>query len=128
MIEKYAEYMQRTFPQSLYGQWNQCVEFCKKMQADFPELVLKRGYVYSHQNVDNSDPRYPKQYPHFWLETFDGIKVDPTVLQFSLLGELHYVEIGDKPYLGNCSGCGVMCFEPKYGEDGLECSKCHWTS
>lgn len=128
---KYLEYMERTFPQGMYEQWNKCFQFCKKMNKDFPELVMRRGYVYSHQNLDNNDPRYPKQYTHFWLETEDGSIVDPTIKQFSLLGELHYVNVGKLPYQGICNGCGQLLFSeetPRTDEDGLICGKCHWTN
>jgi len=128
-MSKYTEYMLETFPQGLYEQWNKCKEFCAKMHRDFPELILKTGYVYSYKNIDNYGDLH-KQYPHVWLETKEGEIVDPTVKQFGLLGELHYVDSKGKPFRGSCNGCGQLLFtdHPKYDAEGLICGKCKWTS
>jgi len=57
--QKYVDYMLETFPQTLEGQWLHCLEFSIRMMGEFPELLLKQGYVYSHENIDNHNPRYP---------------------------------------------------------------------
>lgn len=117
----YVRFMKSHFPQTLQGQWLNCREFSIRMFRYFTELEMKIGYVYSHQNIDNYSKKYPKQYPHCWLETEDGVKVDPTVLQFALLGELHYVETGLSPS-GSCMGCGNLLFEKRD-----YCGKCEWS-
>jgi hypothetical protein len=120
MMEKYNEYMLANFPQDLMDQWLKCFEFSTAMQAEFPELTLRKGYVYSSVNIDNYSDQYPRQYPHAWLTTPWGEIVDPTVLQFSLLGPLVYVET--EHYHFKCGGCGQ--FQP---QDEDYCGKCEWS-
>ena len=118
--QKYVDYMLETFPQTLEGQWLHCLEFSIRMMGEFPELLLKQGYVYSHENIDNHNPRYPKQYTHAWNETADGVIVDASVLQFSNLGELIY-EVGFPT--GVCMGCGQFLFAEREGY----CGNCEWS-
>lgn len=118
--QKYLDFMLKTFPQTLEGQWMHCLEYSIKMMGPFPELLLKQGYVYSHENIDNYNPKYPKQYTHAWLETAEGIIVDPSVLQFMNLGKLEYVECVPS---GCCMGCGQFFFEKK----DTYCGNCEWS-
>jgi hypothetical protein len=90
------------------------------MKRDFPELTLKKGYVFSFQNPDNAHPDFPKQYPHAWLVDPSGKIIDPTVLQFCMLGELHYKEAALEDMQSHCEGCGQYC-------KGRFCGKCHWS-
>jgi hypothetical protein len=117
---QYLDYMLASFPQTRLDQWLKCLEFSEKMQGKFPELELKKGYVFSHENIDNHDPDHPVQYAHAWLLDETGLKIDPTVLQFSLLGELQYVEAGHPT--GKCMGCGDMMYDNQY----VYCGKCKW--
>jgi len=117
---KYTQYMAGTFATDAKGQWNKCLAYCLKMKEEFPELTLKKGYVYSHQNIDNANPGFPRQYPHAWLTDPNGYIIDPTVLQFSLLGELIYVEADMEKLRYRCEGCGQHC-EHRF------CGKCPWS-
>ncbi len=118
---EYLDYMMATFPQNRLAQWLNCLQFSEKMLRKFPELELKKGYVFSHHNMDNLHPDHPIQYAHAWLEDEAGLKIDPTVLQFSLMGELHYVESGAPT--GKCMGCGDLMFDNEY----VYCGKCEWS-
>lgn len=122
-MDKYEQYMQDTFSQDPNEQWLKCVDWCKQMQKEFPELRLVKGCVYSHQNLDNISSRYPKQYPHAWLETAEGKKIDPTVLQFSLLGKLIYDEWETPPETRPCNGCGQYHWK----KGSIVCGECEWS-
>jgi hypothetical protein len=81
-----------------------CQEVVAEMKAAFPELLIKKGVVYSKNNPDNYDKQTPKEYPHWWLEAEKGEIVDPTVQQFTLIGEVIYKEIKNPTF--RCKGCG----------------------
>lgn len=120
MNETYQIYMKTKFPQEALSQWNKCFDFTAIMQKDFPELTVRIGYVFSFENRDNAHPDFPKQYPHAWLTDKQGNIIDPTVLQFCLLGELHYKEAALEDMTNRCEGCGQFTSE-RY------CGKCHWS-
>lgn len=120
MLEHYEIYMSETFPQDPNAQWLKCLEFSTKMNAQFPELTLRKGYVYSLENEDNSSENYSKQYPHAWLTSPTGELLDPTVLQFCLLGKLEYVETEHLQF--KCMGCGQ--FQPA---DTEYCGTCEYS-
>lgn len=68
------------------GAHNKGVEACEIMQNLFPELVLKKGVVYS--DFDNE----AKQYPHSWLCAPAGNIVDPIIMQFIKISPIVYEE------------------------------------
>lgn len=84
-----------------------CHASCLRMQAQFPELVLRRG----HYHCPLAGPR-----PHWWLTTPEGAIVDPTAAQFPSLGQGDYVELDpDQPEpTGRCAGCGEYCYDGAY--------------
>jgi hypothetical protein len=95
------------------------------MQA-FPELSRRNGVVFSYENLDNVNPKYPKQYPHAWLVTEKGYIVDPTRSQFDLLGELQYKELDPCNEIRKCMGCGVY-YDAGVARNSAFCGKCEWS-
>jgi len=113
--------MENTFPQSLEGQLGKCVRFTKIMKEEFQELRLVQGYVSSPDNVDNNPyVKHNKQYTHVWLVDSSNTIIDPTVIQYTLLGELHYQEF-EGEYKGNCMECGVIKYSYSPTCKDLEC-------
>jgi hypothetical protein len=100
----------------------QCVEACAAMRLVFPELKEKNGVVYSFVNRDNIPGGNPKEYPHRWLVTSTGEIIDPTVLQYELLGDLHYREMDVSQGMWRCRGCGDW----QTGIDNYFCG-CKWS-
>lgn len=119
---EYVEYMLQAFPQTPEKQWLKCVEFCGQMKMRFPELEIKRGVVWSEDNIDNPHVKYPRQYDHAWLTDSKGSIIDPTVRQFDAIGKLIYKEFKDIPH-GKCMGCGMYHWVP----GSLYCGECEWS-
>ena len=119
-VERYTKYIMDSFPaDDPMAAWGKCVEFSEKMKQDFPELILVKGYVSSPENPDNNRyAGYDKQYTHQWLRTADGVIVDPTAAQFSLLGKLNYQEF-EGVFTGWCQECGIIVYD-----GAVLCSKC----
>lgn len=61
-----------------------CQVVCELMQREFPELILRGGYVRTLFGCDI----------HFWLVTSDGTIVDPTASQFGSLEFEDYEDAG----------------------------------
>ncbi len=61
-----------------------CQSVCERMQREFPELILRGGYVRTPLGCDT----------HFWLTTADGVIVDPTASQFGTLELEDYEDAG----------------------------------
>ena len=116
LLESYARWIIANVPRNPYEVAGTCLKVSKKMNLAFPELIIKKGAVSSHQNPDNLGTMV-KEYPHVWLETRDGTVIDPTSHQF-LFKELKYREFeGDVEKYKKCMGCGT------YSMKGVVCSK-----
>ncbi|MGR5367083.1 hypothetical protein [Photobacterium damselae] len=106
-LETYSKYIRDNVPNDPYEQSGKCLKYSTEMHKAFPELIIKRGYVSSPENLDNfAELGYDRQYPHVWLETEDGVIIDPTVNQFILLGKLDYTELDHPEKLKKCFCCG----------------------
>ena len=112
---------------SYMGDWTEaakfkgrCLSSCRDMQSVFPELMLVRGGVVNVAwmvDHDSGQPAIDLINPddgHFWLETEDGLIVDPTRKQFCE-GELHYIAFNESLAhtlpTGKCMNCGNHCYE-----------------
>ena len=84
---------------NVYGK---CEQATLEMQQTFPKLIRKRGHV--------EVPFQTKNPEHWWLETTDGIIVDPTELQFSCV--IRYIELDESlpEPIGKCINCGEYVF------------------
>lgn len=67
------------------------------MKQAFPELELKRGFVYTNRGVDQ----------HWWLESSDGTVIDPTAFQF---GTVFEYKDGMAVKIGSCMECGAAIY------------------
>jgi len=104
-----------------------CLSACREMRSVFPELILVRGGVVNvGWMVENNEgqPALDLINPgdgHFWLETKDGLIVDPTRKQFTS-GDLHYIAFDESQAhtlpTGKCMNCGFYC----YGGRTMLCS------
>lgn len=110
-IEKYNMYIIRQGWNEFENVWGLCVEHTKQMQETFSELKIVKGCVWSNNNIDNFGLK-PKKYEHCWLETEDGLIIDPTRTQYHLIEPIEYqhFEEDDLP-TGKCSNCGDFCFD-----------------
>lgn len=84
---------------------NKCRDYSHAMAAAFPELKLVRGH---YIDLYNGTPD-----PHWWLETSEGEKVDPTLAQFLDGGRGQYIpwdESNPEP-TGKCMNCGGYCYD-----------------
>jgi hypothetical protein len=114
MNPKYEQWINANVPRDVFGQAGQCTHFSPLMAKEFPELKIKTGVVWSHENTDNHG-KVQKQYPHMWLEDPQGNIVDPTVGQFMLLGELVYEEAPeDTKVMNKCMNCGRYFYKKGY--------------
>jgi hypothetical protein len=110
----YKNWMAENVPQDPFLQTAQCTKYVPIMQKVFPELRIAKGVVYSLNNPDNYGTTL-KQYPHMWLVDKDGAIVDPTEMQFWLIGELIYKEFpADAKTMGRCMNCGEYFTDSKY--------------
>lgn len=84
-----------------------CASATIEMQRDFPELKRVRGHVLV------PTPDYPggiKKWPHWWLETEDGILVDPTAAQFPEGCDYAPWDEAKGDPTGKCLDCGEYTF------------------
>lgn len=91
-------------PEHCYGK---CKEAVDKMARAFPELRKVRGHVLS------APPWGRRQ--HWWLETMDGLVVDPTAAQFPAIEAYEELIEGVTPVqVGRCMSCGkpIMSRDP----------------
>lgn len=123
-IDAYIGYILKNVPSAPERQAGKCLFYSTEMQKVFPELIMKRGYVSSSENLDNfPELGYDRQYPHVWLETKDGVVIDPTANQFINLGELDYTELMHPEKLKKCFGCGRYIDTDLPVCQSLECIK-----
>jgi hypothetical protein len=115
---KYEVWMRANVPQTIQGQTAKCVEFCKAMVEQFPELRIKRGVVWSAMNPDNYLD-VAKEYPHMWLLDPTGTIIDPTRMQFALIGWLEYRAFPDEgSTMHRCMYCGKYFTDECRDADG----------
>lgn len=77
MIDKYKKWIDeniKTYNDAL----GNCYKTCVKMRREFPELKMIRGWY----KIPNK-----KKQTHWWLETVDGLIIDPTLIQYSEAGK-----------------------------------------
>jgi hypothetical protein len=120
-----AEYLRRE--DFKYGDYHilrgSCWGACREMLRTFPELKLVRGHVLRGTRPELSeDPSEDLGLDpgdgHWWLETKEGLIVDPTSEQFPVdKAKLFY-----KPFdeslantlpTGKCPNCGGYCYNGK---------------
>jgi hypothetical protein len=102
-----------------------CQSACREMQAVFPELLLIRGSIHLdvwctmawEMDLEGLEPGLG----HFWLETADGLIIDPTAKQFTdpkgcyRAGKItaYFPFDETKAELlptGKCPNCGFYCY------------------
>lgn len=105
----YFKFIDDYIPKNLDEVVGTCQEWCETMHEAFPELKIVKGVVHSWNNQDNYCG-IEKEYPHYWLETDEGEKIDPTRHQFCLIEPIKYRRI-DKCF-GRCINCGRYISTP----------------
>ena len=81
---------------------NYCSQFTRRMAEQFPELRRVAGFYKSPAGASHGE--------HWWLETPDGVIVDPTADQWPSKGTGKYVRYDPALHLvskGSCPSCGV---------------------
>ena len=125
MLSTYNKYINDNFPKDPFLLEGKCVDFSRKMNKCFPELIFVFGLVESEFNNDNFEfngKKIIKQYPHAWLETFDGNILDPTINQFILIKNIKYKKFKkDDTYTGSCHNCGRLAFNNSFSCPDHEC-------
>ena len=103
MIEPYHTWMEQHGPRNFREAYGQCKKYTDLMAAAFPNLKVRAGYYHCYV--------WGKR-QHWWLETENGIVIDPTAMQFPSEGtcEYEFVEEGERP-IGRCINCGGDVFK-----------------
>lgn len=76
--------------------WGSCYTATHEMIKEFPELIIKKGFVYCESG----------ERQHWWLETKDGKVVDPTASQFKVIMSYKEYKDGMEVRVGKCMDCG----------------------
>lgn len=122
MKPQYAEWIKKHNLEKIENSLGNCEKYARMMAADFPEMRLAKGIVYSHENPDNFHPNHPIEYPHWWLFDDNGWIVDPTRSQFKLIGDIVYKEFDQDKPISKCIGCGTYIQSNR-----RRCGRCPWT-
>jgi hypothetical protein len=96
------EEMRRELVRRFNSPRNNCAMFTRHMAERFPELKRVAGFYQNPEGASHGE--------HWWLETADGIIVDPTADQWPSLGTGTYVRYDPTVHLvskGSCPSCGV---------------------
>lgn len=105
-MQKYKEWILQNVPQDPEKQLAQCVKFVPMMAAVFPELSIKKGVVFSKDNLDNFENNLA-EYLHMWLTDANNNIIDPTINQYCLMGKLEYKEFDSEVTTAyKCHNCG----------------------
>ena len=96
---------------------NKCTSATVEMQKAFPELIRKRGTVLI--------PLSNRRPTHWWLETTDGVIIDPTESQFGCILEYFERDESKSEPIGKCLECGTDIYpgDPSGNTCSIECSE-----
>lgn len=96
------ESMRRELVQRFKTSHNHCSQFTRHMAERFPELRRVAGFYLSPAGASHGE--------HWWLESSEGLIVDPTADQWPSRGKGTYIRYDPTKHLvskGSCPSCGV---------------------
>ena len=96
---------------------NKCASATVEMQKAFPGLIRKRGTVLI--------PFSNRRPTHWWLETPDGVIIDPTESQFGCILEYFERDESKPEPIGKCLKCGADVYPgaPSVNICSIECNE-----
>lgn len=112
MKQEYKDWIEQNYP-DYTSAYVQCVKATQDMQKAFPELMRVRGEFF--------DP-YIGPRSHWWLKTTKGEIVDPTIKQFTYVGNGQYQERDES--LPEPKGKCIECGEYTYEDSNFCCNAC----
>ena len=110
VINKYLDWIRVNYPTS-ESALLQCAQATSRMVEEFPELKRVRGLAHVKEPYDLN----PTQTPHWWLETSEGVVIDPTEHQYPTeILKYDPVDESKGDPTGKCPNCGGLCYEGNY--------------